>query len=210
MLYSNIERAISALNKPLIIGVNGAIASGKTMFSEGLEQYLQDRGYPTQVIHIDDFHNLRSIRMKDNSLQTYIDNAIDFRKFEELIAEIKCRPVNKTMTLLDMGADAYISSKTFMTDMNTVVIVEGVLLYSPQIKHLFGYKIYLDVDDDEILRRGRERDVPLFGEQILRQYIDFYIPWQKMYEERSFPKEQSHLVIDYNDFQRPIIVKHTK
>ena len=191
MIYSHIEKDISSLKKPLVIGINGAITSGKTMFSKGLEQYLQDKGYDTQIIHIDDFHNPRSIRMKDNSPQAYIDNAIDFRKFEELITEIKCKAVNKTMTLLDMGAESYVSNKTFITNMNTIVIVEGVLLYSQQIKHLFDYRIYLDIDYAEILRRGKERDVPQFGEQILQQYIDFIFLGKKCMKSKLFLKSKA-------------------
>lgn len=206
-LYSYIESNVAALKKPTIIGINGAVTSGKTMFSQMLEQYLKDIGYHTQIIQIDDFHNPRSIRMKDNSPECYFYNAIDTQKFGELITDIKHGPVDKTMTLLNMGTDTYSDSKVYTTTINTLVIVEGVLLYSPSISHLFDYKIFLDIDYDEILRRGKERDVPLYGEGILQQYIDLYIPVQKIYENQCSPKKQSDLVINNNNVHEPMIIK---
>jgi uridine kinase len=207
ILYSNIEKKISRLNTPSVIGINGAIASGKSMLSQELNQYLKDIGYQTQIIHIDDFHNPRSIRMKNNSPEWYLHNAIDTQRFGALITDIKHGHVNKVMTLLDMGTDGYTNSKVYTTGINTIVIVEGVLLYCPPISHFFDYKIFLDVDYNEILRRGKERDVPLYGETILQQYIELYIPVQEMYVSRYFPKEQSDLVINNNNFQAPFIVE---
>jgi phosphoglycolate phosphatase len=204
-LYSHIERKIANLKRPAIIGINGAITSGKTMMSHELDGHLKDRGCSTQLIHMDDFHNKRSVRMKGNSPKCYLDNAIDTQRFEELITDIKRGPVNKTMTLLDMGTDTYTNNKSYATDIDTVVIVEGVLLYCQSLKKFFDFKIYLDVDYNEILRRGKERDVPLYGESIIQQYIDLYIPVQKIYVSRCSPREQSDLVINNNNFCEPVI-----
>jgi phosphoglycolate phosphatase len=206
-LYSHIERKVANLKRPAIIGINGAITSGKTMMSHELDRHLKDRGYPTQLIHMDDFHNARSIRMGGNSPECYFENAIDTQRLGELITDIKRGPVNKTMTLLDMGTDTYTNSKSYITNIDTVVIVEGVLLYRQSIKRLFDFKIYLDVDYNEILRRGKERDVPLYGESIIQQYIDLYIPVQKIYASRCSPKEQSDLVVNNNNFCEPVIAE---
>jgi pantothenate kinase-related protein Tda10 len=37
--FAHIERKISALRKPIVVGINGVDASGKTVFAHGLEKY---------------------------------------------------------------------------------------------------------------------------------------------------------------------------
>lgn len=76
MLFSSIEGAVSSLEKPVIIGINGVITSGKTTLSEGLAKYLQGKGFHTQIIHADDFHHPRAMRMKDNTVSCYFENAM--------------------------------------------------------------------------------------------------------------------------------------
>lgn len=80
------------------------------------------------------------------------------------------------------------------------------MLYRPPVNDLFDYKVYLEVDYDEVIRRGKERDVPLFGGDIIQRYIDFYIPLQQLYERQCSPKQQSHLVVNNNDVHRPVIL----
>lgn len=205
MLLSYIEERIARLQRPTIISINGAITSGKTTLSKELEQYLKGRGYATQLVCVDDFHTPRAVRMKDGSIFHYYEHAIDLQQLGDLLSDMKREPVNRTLTLLDMNTDTYVNSQTYRTDMNTIIIVEGVFLHRPPIAQLFDYRIYLDVSDEEIMRRGRERDVPKFGEQILAQYESFYIPLQRLYEELCAPKDQCDLVIDTNK-QPPFIV----
>lgn len=205
-LCPRIAKDIANLKRPTIVGINGAITSGKTMLSLKLNQYLQKQGTQTQLIHMDDFHTPRAIRFGDFSVNHYFEHAMDLNLFCELISEIKRHPVHKTMTLLDMNTDTYVNHQTYVTDKDTVVIVEGVLLYRPPMEDLFDYRVYLHVDEAEILRRGKARDVPLYGEGILAQYERYFIPIQKEYVRRYSPKSKSHLAINNNCVDNPVIL----
>ena len=207
MINTHIENEIRKLHKPCVIGINGAITSGKTMFADKFNRYLIDNGYKTQLLHIDDFHNSRDVRMKDNSPEHYYANAIDTAAFTQLITEIKHAPVNKTIAVRNMGTDDFTDTITLSTDMNTVVIVEGVLLYIPQMRELFDYKIVLDIGYDEILRRGIARDVPLYGDWIMELFTDLFIPVQKIYADTCKIYESCDLLIDNTDYNNPIITK---
>ena len=57
---------------------------------------------------------------------------------------------------------------------------------------------------DEVLHRANERDVPKYGKAFLQRYIDRYIPAQKLYLSEYAPKDKSQLIIDNNDYQRPL------
>jgi hypothetical protein len=59
-----------------------------------------------------------------------------------------------------LDADTYTNRVTFEIKDNTVIILEGVLLFRPPIDGLIDYRIFLDVSFDEVIRRAQERDVP--------------------------------------------------
>lgn len=207
LIFSKIEKGIKNLKKPLIIGINGVDTSGKSAFSGGLQKYLNYRGFNTLMIHVDDFHNPQSVRSSDNTPEGYIAKAFDTEKLAELLCEIKSGPVDKQIDLLDLDTDTYSNKKQFKVKNDTIVIVEGVLLYRPPLDEYFDYRIFLDISFDEALRRARVRDVPKYGEEFLQKYIDRYIPAQKIYLHEYTPKERSNLVVDNNDFNKPFFYR---
>ena len=213
LLYLIIERDISLLQKqiqkpeqqPIVVGINGVDTSGKTVFALGLENYLRHRGIHTQIIHLDDFHNPRTIRYADISPEGYIKHAFDLPKLSNLLRQLRQCPSKITVDLLDLDADTYTNEKTFQANDNSVIIVEGVLLYREPIDMFFDYRIFLDITFDEVLHRAQARDVPKYGKAFLQRYIDRYIPAQKIYLNEYFPKEKCRLIIDNNDFTKPKI-----
>ena len=213
LLFSIIARDITSLQKvtrtpiqtPTVVGINGVDTSGKTVFALELENYLRHRGIHTQVIHLDDFHNPRSIRYTDLSPEGYIKHAFDLPKLSNLLRHLTQGSSKITVDLLDLDADTYTNEKTFQANGNTVIIVEGVMLYRQPIDMFFDYRIFLDITFDEVLHRAQERDVPKYGEAFLQRYIDRYIPAQQIYLNEYSPKEKCQLVIDNNDFRKPKI-----
>ena len=104
-----------------------------------------------------------------------------------------------------MGTDEYSKSVEFAITPDSIVIIEGVLLYQKALVELFDYKVYLDISPKEILERGKLRDVPLYGDGILEQYRQLFIPVQQLYEEIAQPKASSDLVVDVTNFERMIV-----
>ncbi len=206
LMFSKIERDICNLGKSAVIGINGVDTSGKTMFSKALHNYLKCKGYSTLLLHIDDFHNPRSVRSIDNTPQGYIDNAFDLSRIVEILTEIR-NGINRQIDLLDLDTDTYSNTKELIADENTIVILEGVLLYRPPIDQFFSYRIFIDINFDEVIRRVMVRDVPKYGQEILRRYKERYIPAQKIYLSKYSPKTKCDMVINNTDFNRPIIVK---
>jgi phosphoglycolate phosphatase len=49
-------------DRAFILGITGIDASGKTRFAEGLAKFINSKGYETQIIRLDDFHNPKEIR----------------------------------------------------------------------------------------------------------------------------------------------------
>jgi phosphoglycolate phosphatase len=205
LIYSRIECDVYALRKPAVIGINGVDTSGKTTLASELVTYLTHRGIHTIFISADDFHNTRAVRSADSSPEAYIKYAFNTSKMFTVIRDLKQNPQKMTVDLLDLDTDAYTNQKVFDVTDDTVIIVEGVMLFRSPLNELFDYRIFLDITFDEVLNRARERDVPKYGDAFLQRYIDRYIPAQKLYLNEYNPKENSQLVIDNNDFLKPVI-----
>lgn len=204
-LYQKIAEAVQSLPRPTIIGINGAITSGKTTFARRLAEYLQKQNMPVTVVHIDDFHQPRSLHQKEASPAYYLAHALDLPRITDLVQKIKAGGFEETWQVLDMGTDEYSKSVEFAIAPDSIVIVEGVLLYQKGLVDLFDYKVYLDISPKEILERGKLRDVPLYGDGILEQYRQLFIPVQQLYEEIAQPKASSDLVVDVTNFERMIV-----
>lgn len=190
---------------PKIIGVNGVDTSGKTTFSVHLARFFESCGHQVLLIHMDDFHNRREIRTRDPSPTGYLENAFDVELLANLLRSISQGDTDRTLRLLDIDADEFTNVKRYATDINTITIVEGVLLYRPPIDQFFSYRIFLEIGFEEVLRRAAARDVPKYGEGILDGYRNRYIPAQKMYLDVYAPKARCDMVIDNHDWRNPFI-----
>ena len=205
IVFTRIEKDIQSFERPIVIGVNGVDTSGKTVFSLSLCNYLQRRGIPTTLIHTDDFHNPRSIRYTDASPRGYLNYAFDLDKLAALIRELKQNPASITLSLLDLDADTYSNEILFESNENTIIIIEGVLLYRQPIDELIDYRVFLDVGFDEVISRAQRRDVPKHGESFLQRYMERYIPAQQIYLNDYTPKERCDIVVDNSDYLKPVI-----
>lgn len=204
-LYQKIAKTVKTLPRPSIIGINGAITSGKTTLAKELAEYLQKQKIAVTLIHIDDFHQPRSLRLKETSPAYYLAHALDLARITDLVQKIKAGELKETWQVLDLGTDEYSKSVEFAITPDSVVIIEGVLLYQAALVELFDYKVYLDISAAEILKRGKIRDVPLYGTGILEQYRQLFIPVQQLYEARAHPQANSDLVVDVTNFERLMI-----
>ena len=188
------------------IGINGVDASGKTTLTNNLSVFLNHIGIKNTIIHIDDFHNKAIVRQQgNNEIEAYYQNAFNY---DQLIEEI-LRPiqngivVDKEVMCLNLDTDKYENAIHYSIDKETVVLIEGVLLFRPPLSQFLEGKVYVNISFDEVLRRARVRDVPKYGEEFMKKYFEKYIPIQKKYLAEYNPIEKSDFIIDNNDFKNP-------
>jgi phosphoglycolate phosphatase len=196
--------------QPLILGVNGVDTSGKTIFSNNLANYLQSKDYLVTLIHLDDFHNPSFKRREGkNEIDAYINNAFNLEILEnKILKPIKHQgELDFHLTLLDLITDKLSKKRHYYVNKESIVIVEGVLLYRPPIDKYFNARIFLDITFDEVLQRAKKRDVSLFGINFLDKYNNKYIPIQKWYLETYEPKIKCDILIDNNDYNKPKLMK---
>jgi len=205
--FSTIESRINKMDGR-VIGINGVDTSGKTTYSNEFYKYFKLKNQKVCIIHLDDFHNEKRIRMiGENPISAYFDNAFNIRKIvDEILLPIKkIGTVNKKLPLLDLDTDTYSKEVEFDIDLDTIVILEGVLLYREPIEKFIDLKIYIDISFDEVIKRVIKRDVPLYGESMIKRYYEKYIPIQKEYIEKYKPMQKSDILIDNEDYNNPKI-----
>lgn len=195
-------------NKRFIVGINGVDTSGKTTFTRKLKKELENKGFHVETISIDDFHNESEIRYKNpDPIQGYIDDGFDLENLENFLREIKQDNIEKKkMIHLNLDNDTFSNEKIYTFKDNTVILLEGVLLYREPINKYFDFKIFLEIPFEEVLKRAEKRDVPKFGIEFLDKYRNKYIPVQKKYLREYKVKETCDLIIDNTDFDNPIII----
>lgn len=211
-LFKQIEKNIKEQETAFVIGVNGVDTSGKSYFARDLAYYLETRGYKVQIIHMDDFHNPSHIRHQgSNPVDSYLDYAFNLTLLKEVLKDIfSKKEIVKTLHLLNLDTDKYTNEKHYDIDSNTIVIIEGVLLFREPIIKYIDLKIYLDITFEEVLKRAAIRDTPKFGSEFLKKYHQKYIPIQKKYLEINQPKIICDIVIDNMNYNRPKVIKIQK
>lgn len=213
-VFSNISNHIRIkkhFESPLIVGVNGVDTSGKTEFSTELSRYLGKQGIQTEVVRIDDFHNESKVRYsEDDPVKSYYNNAFNLEKVESDLLKpiVKQKHFIGELNHLDLETDTYSKTRKYRLDNNSVLIVEGVLLYRDPIDKYFDVRIFLDVTFDEVLRRAQIRDQHIFGDNLLNKYKSKYIPVQELYIDRVKPRKICDIHIDNEDYNNPIILKN--
>ena len=195
-------------DRPFVIGINGVDCSGKTIFTEAMEKFLISKNYRVQVVNLDDFHNPRHIRNSgEDPAESYYNNGFDYQTLiRSLLVPVReKRQYSISLKLLDLRTDSYEIEKAFSFTEETIVLLEGVYLFRKELAPYIDYKIFLDISMKESRRRAAIRDVPVFGEEIMRRYDEKYLPVQARYLEEYPPLDIADIIIDNDNWEYPII-----
>jgi len=193
-------------NEKRIIGISGVDTSGKTFFTNTLSRFLTAKNIRNEIIHIDDFHNPLKIRRQgENDIDAYYNNAFNYSQvISEILEPLRdMGNVDKEVLCLNLDTDKYENVKRYCIDMETVLLIEGVLLFRPPIAEYLQGKIFLHISFDEVMRRAEIRDVPKYGIEFLDRYKTKYIPIQKRYLREYEPEKNCDIFIDNNDYLNP-------
>lgn len=172
---------------PLMIGIAGGTASGKTTVARRIATALE--GHPVAFLDQDAYY--RDLAHLDEDARRALNfdhpDAFDVELLVGHLGTLKRHePVEKPTysfvhhTRLD---------ETVTIDPAPVVVVEGILVLALEpIRRLLDLKIYVDTDDDVRVARRIQRDVSERGrdlESVLGQYFDTVRPMHWSFVEPS-------------------------
>ncbi|MFY9806018.1 MAG: hypothetical protein WCC65_09105 [Pseudonocardiaceae bacterium] len=89
---------------------------------------------------------------------------------------------------------------------DTVLIVDGVFAFRPEINRYWDFRIWLDVDPETSVRRGAERDQHWAGSEAEILHRTRYLPAECLYLAEVEPVPFADVTIDNTEFDRPIVL----
>jgi len=174
------------MQKPLIIGIAGGTASGKTSIANAIRQEFQTK--LTILRHDNYYKNFQDLCFEDRSCLNY-DHPHTYET-TLLIDHIKALKQN-----VPIETPIYSFEKHLRTDRTKkllptpIVIVEGILVFeNKQLRDLMDIKIFVDTAPDIRVLRRIERDINDRGrslESVMQQYRQTVRPMHNEFVEPS-------------------------
>jgi putative hydrolase of the HAD superfamily len=212
-VYGTIMSAIyrrARPDRPTIVFITGRDASGKTHFALGLAAHLAKSGRHVQLVHVDDFHHEKAIRYAgtDTEATKYYYQSFD----NQLLVDRVLQPLRAAgeldvwLELIDLHTDQRILRRHLQVARNSIVIVEGVFLFRPELLPFSDVRISLQVPLHVSLARAKARDLPVFGPGIIEKHVRKYLLAQLVYEKQCKPENIADFVVENSDYESPRLI----
>ena len=178
-----------SITQSFVVGINGIDCSGKTTFAKSVSKYFTHHKIENDHLDIDNFNNPP---IESETYKAFVSDSWD----EE--------DLNKYYELIINYSDA-IRAVSESKKKYSLVILEGIFIYKPQLVDLFDLKIYLDIDISLGRKRFAERRSLKQDKRPFEIYDEIWMLSHIRYESEVHPTRISDLVIDYNDDRQGIM-----
>jgi len=178
-----------SINQSFVIGINGIDCSGKTTFAKLVSKYFTHYKIENVCLDIDNFNNPA---IESETYKAFVSGSWDeedLNKYYELIINFS-----------DATRAVSESKKKY-----SVVILDGIFIYKPQLVDIFDLKIYLDIDISLGRKRFAKRRSIKRDKRPFDIYDEIWMLSHLRYESEVHPKRISDLVIDYNAESQPVL-----
>ena len=188
-----------------IVAVDGLDGAGKSRFADALAAQLGIGHRAVFRASIDDFHWPRARRYargRDSAEGFYLDS-FDYTTFRRVLVEpFRTGSIGSfVLQGFDLKRDVPFQPKWSSGPEDALLIVDGIFLNRPELKGLWNYSIWLEVDAETATARVKARDAEEFEHDIANP--ERYIGGQKLYLEEAKPLEAATAIIDNNDYDHP-------
>jgi uridine kinase len=175
------------MSSPLVVGIAGGTASGKTTVARKVREALAD----CRVAFIDQdsyYRDLKDLPLADRREVNFDHpDAFDRDLLVQHLRELKSgRPIQKPVY------DFVTSSRqprTMGVDPGDIILIEGILvLHMKEVRDEMDVKIYVDADDDLRILRRLTRDIKDRGrdfDHVVGQYLRHVRPMHMGFVEPS-------------------------
>jgi uridine kinase len=172
-----------------IVAIDGMEGAGKTTYADRLARSIT--GVAVVRASIDGFHHPRAVRYRlgrDSPEGCYRDS-YDYAMFRRLLIDPFRAGESFALAAFDHSTDAAVPVDWRSAPADALLIVDGVFLNRPELRALWDYSVYLDVDRATAERRMLERDGA--SEPTVR-----YSDAQQLYQREADPAGAASVVVD--------------
>ena len=192
------------LAKPILIGIAGGTASGKTSIADILKEDFSSTN-SVIIIKEDDYYKDQSDITYEERCKTNYDHPLAF-DFDLMMVQLKELLACKTIKKPTYDYTVHNRSNIIETvEPSDVIIFEGLFaLYNPEIRKLEDIKVFVDTDADIRFIRRLKRDIverQRTMENVMQQYLttvkpmhDQFIEPTKKYADVIIPEGMTNLV----------------
>ena len=166
---------------PVVIGIDGMAAAGKSTLAEALAQRLD-----AAVIHMDDFFLPQGFRTPER-LRTPGGNVYYERFCKEVVPYLRCGQLFG-YRIFDAHAHAYTGTRDIWP--KPVIIVEGSYCMHPEIGDVYDLRLFVEVSPYE-----QEQRIATTRSAHAEMYKAMWIPMENRYHGAYGIKENCHMVI---------------
>ncbi len=182
--------------KPIVIGIAGGSASGKTSVARKIKEAFDDTNSVT-IIRQDDYYKNQSHLTMEDRVKTNYDHPFAFDNdllIEQLQMLLEGKDIEKPM--YDFVNHTR-SDCTEVIQTCDVLILEGLfILENEQLRNLLDIKIFVDTDADVRFIRRLKRDVEDRGrtlDSVINQYVKTVRDMHSQFVEPS--KRYANIII---------------
>lgn len=206
-----VDKILQQSDRPLLVAITGDSGSGKSHFSQSIEEELRIKGISFTHIDHDDFLIARKDRepmktdfytdgeFKGKSKWEILENMFLLDKYKKVIEDLKA---GKESTYFPYKRELGAISK----EAKTVSPSDIIIFDTSMMVEYMDFVIMVDVTQDEIIKRKLERDMDV---RTPEQIIDMHKRVQGYYWERKKPTTVD-IIIDNNDYHHPKIIKYAE
>src|SRR5476649_989721 len=186
-----------------IIAVDGLDGAGKTRFADALAAQLGIGHRAVFRASMDDFHQSRARRYARgrDSAEGFYRDSFDYTTFKRVLVEpFRTGSIGSfVLQGFDLKRDVPFQPKWSSGPEDALLVVDGIFLNRPELKGLWNYSIWLEVEPDTAAGRVIARDADAFEHDIANP--NRYIGGQELYLKEANPLEAATAIIDNNDFE---------
>jgi len=187
----------------MILAIDGIDGAGKTRFADAVALEAERSGIAVFRASIDGFHRPRVKRYARGreSGEGFYRDSYDYSAFKRSLIE-PFRMGGSTAfvpAVFDVTRDSWVEPTWLTGPEDALLVVDGIFLHRPELRDLWNYSVWLEVDSAIAAERMRERD----GES---EAGERYATGQAIYIAEARPADVSSVIVDNNDFESPFIV----
>lgn len=178
------------MNKPIIIGIAGGSASGKTSIAKKLFETFEKTN-SVSIIRYDDYYKSQDHLTMEERVKTNYDHPFAFDQdllIEHLKSLLEHKDINKP--LYDYKVHTR-SKDTELITASDVILLEGLfVLESKEIRDLLDIKIFVDTAADVRFIRRLTRDVNERGRSLDSVVTQYLTTVREMHEQFIEPSKR--------------------
>lgn len=210
-LFAAISSEILAIKAegPLLVAIDGVDGAGKSRFAQSLADDLRRRGRHVLHTSVDYFHNPEAVRKPPGKplAESFFENSYNYQALtEKLLDPLKQRTDSQVyLRHFDHREDSPIVEDSAAFDDNTILVFDGIFLHRDELRSYWDFSIFLAAEFEQTYKRMAKRDG--CPEDYRHEKNARYYQGQLIYLSTCDPKSRASIVIDNNDFDRPVLIK---